>query len=216
MQATTVSGNKILFIFLSCKMLIRSVAWRYNKSIISDSENKHKICKKKNKGMLKMNFIQQRNSTLPAEVSTVSDDCFTHCKNLNIRFHLPSQRSKISFLDFKLKGTYRGWDPHSWNAAKSTKDRNLWGCNPWLPPKVLEVNSKETRSIAPSWPQLRISRIKCEGKSSIETELNLSAIWPIFSMFTPHKTQEPGWLPKRLVWNVKSTTQLSWRKRSNF
>lgn len=124
--------------------------------------------------------IRRRRSstTLPNEVSTTLDDCSTDCKNLKTRFQFPLHRLKTPFRAFGLIGAYIGWDPHNWNAAKSTKDRKLGGNNPWwLPLNARETSSRHTRSTTLSFPQLSISTIKWEGKSSIEGGLKiLSAI----------------------------------------
>lgn len=127
---------------------------------------------------------------MPADVLTVSDDCSTDCKNLKIRFQFPPHRSKSSLWVFNSIWEYVEWEAHSWNAAKSTNDRNLWGYSPWLPPNVLEVNSKHARSMALSRPELKISKIKCDGNSSIETGLYRSAIYIQLSKSISQSTKE--------------------------
>lgn len=135
---------------------------------------------------IKSNY-NQRNSTLPAEVSTMSDECSTDCKNLKTRFQFPLHRFKSSICTFLLIPAYMLCNAQSWDAAKSTNDRNFWGYNPWLPPNVLEVNSKCARSTAESRPEVKISKIKWEGNSSIENNLYLSAISQQFSLYQLQK-----------------------------
>ena len=120
---------------------------------------------------------------MDAEVLTMPDDSSTACKNLKTRFQFPSHRPNNPFWAFHPIPLYTLWDTHSWYAAKSTSDLNFWGYNPWLPPNVLEVNSKHARSTALSLPVVSISKIKCDGKSSMETDLFLSAIYIKFLSF---------------------------------
>ena len=150
----------------------------------------------------------------------MSDDCSTDCKNLKTRFQFPLHRSNNSPWAFLLIQANIVFDTHSWNVAISTNDRNLWGYNPWLPPKVLEVNSKQARSTTPSRPEVKISKIKCDGKSSIETDLNRSPILlkrPL--LWTPKlETQFPASFPQSLPLKVefKQSKQLHRREISNF
>jgi hypothetical protein len=138
----------------------------------------------------------KREHTLHAEVLTMPDDSSTACKNLKTRFQFPPQRSNNSFWAFHPIPPYTLCDTHNWCAAKSTNDLNFWGYSPWLAPNVLEVNSKHTRSAALSLPIVRISKIKCDGKSSIEASLYLLAIYIKFLTFHLHANSPPIFYPQ--------------------
>lgn len=127
-------------------------------------------------------LIYQRSSTLPADVSTVPEDCSTDCKNLRTFFQFPPQRSRRSFRAFGCKEVKIECAWQMWNAANSTIDRNLPGQIPWLPLNIRHVVSKHARSAAPRWPELNISRIKCAGSSSIENVRLRSAIRSFISL----------------------------------